>query len=121
MKSKYDEVRRFEGGRVDYYIAKKNGKYGILGPEGEELCPVVMDEVHKMLDMDGCIPLVKDGKWGLVHFYCYVEPIYDRMEIRSEEYVKVWLGDVQGWLDINGHFTQDESQAYIGSWYDFEK
>ena len=67
------------------------------------------------------ICLVKDGKWGLVHFYNYVEPIYDRMEIRSEEYVKVWLGDVQGWLDSHGKFTCDESKAFMGSWCDFEK
>jgi hypothetical protein len=43
------------------------------------------------------------------------------MEIRSEEYVKVWLGDKQGWLDSHGQFTCDESQACIGSWCDFEK
>ena len=58
---------------------------------------------------------------GIGAFYDYVEPIYDRMEICSEEYVRVWLDDLQGWLDINGHFTRDESQAFIGSWYDFEK
>ena len=74
-----------------------------------------------MIDTDGCIPLVKDGKWGLVHLNIYVAPIYDKMLISSEEYVKVWLNGVQGWLDIKGNFTQDESKAYIGSWYDFEK
>jgi hypothetical protein len=43
------------------------------------------------------------------------------MEIRSEEYVKVWLGDVQGLLDSHGKFTCDESKAFMGSWCDFEK
>ena len=119
--SKYDEIKNYEGGRLDYYLAKKNGKYGILDSKGNEITPVIMDEVHEMIDTDGCIPLVKDGKWGLVHFYDYVAPIYDKMEIRSEEYVKVWLNGVQGWLDNKGQFTTEESQAYIGSWYDFEK
>ena len=121
LSSKYDEIKNYEGGRLDYYLAKKNGKYGILDSRGNEITPVIMDEVHEMIDTDGCIPLVKDGKWGLVHFYDYVAPIYDKMEIRSEEYVKVWLNGVQGWLDNKGQFTTEESQAYIGSWYDFEK
>ncbi len=119
--SGYDEVRKYEGGRMDYYVAKKNRKYGILDSKGNELAPVIMDEVHEMLDTDGCIPLLKDGKWGLVHFHIYVEPIYEQMEIRSEEYVKVWLCGEQGWLDNSGRFTRDESQAYIGSWYDADK
>ena len=121
ISDKYDEIRIYEGGRLDYYLAKKNGKLGILDAKGNEITPVIMDEVHEMTDKDGCIPLVKDGKWGLIHFGLYVEPIYDEMEIWSEEYVKVWLNGVQGWLDIKGKFTTDESQAYIGSWYDFEK
>jgi hypothetical protein len=118
---KYDEMKIYDGGRLEYYLVKKNGKYGILDSNGNEIVPVIMDEVHEMIDTDGCIPLFKDGKWGLVHFYNYVAPVYDRMVIRSEEYVEVWLNGVQGWLDIKGKFTTDESQAYIGSWYDFEK
>ena len=114
LRDKYDEIKIYEGGRLDYY-------YGILDSNGNEIAPVIMDEVHEMIDADGCIPLVKDGKWGLVHLGLYVEPIYDKMEIWSEEYVKVWLNGVQGWLDIKGQFTTEESQAYIGSWYDFEK
>ncbi len=121
LRDKYDEIKIYEGGRLDYYLAKKNGKLGILDSNGKEIAPVIMDEVHEMIDTDGCIPLVKDGKWGLVHYYNYVAPVYDRMVIRSEEYVEVWLNGVQGWLDIKGKFTTDESQAYIGSWYDFEK
>jgi hypothetical protein len=31
------------------------------------------------------------------------------------------LNGVQGWLDINGQFTTDKSQADIGSWYDVGK
>jgi len=121
LHDKYDEIKIYEGGRLDYYLAKKNGKLGILDAKGNEITPVIMDEVHEMTDKDGCIPLVKDGKWGLVHFGLYVEPIYDEMEIWSEEYVKVWLNGVQGWLDINGRFTTDKSQADIGSWYDVGK
>jgi hypothetical protein len=121
LHDKYDEIKIYEGGRINYYLAKKNGKFGILDANGNEIAPIIMDEVHEMIDMDGCIPLVKDGKWGLVHFYNYVAPIYDKMEIWSEEYVKVWLNGVQGWLDDEGKFTVDESKAYIGSWYDIDK
>jgi hypothetical protein len=121
LHDKYDEIKIYEGGRLDYYLAKKNGKLGILDAKGNEITPVILDEVHEMIDTDGCIPLVKDGKWGLVHLGMYVKPIYDKMEIWSEEYVKVWLNGVQGWLDINGQFTTDKSQADIGSWYDVGK
>ena len=121
LHDKYDEIKIYEGGRLDYYLARKNGKFGILDAKGNEIAPVIMDKVHEMIDTDGCIPLVKDGKWGLVHLGMYVEPIYDKMEIRSEAYVKVWLNGVQGWLDINGQFTTEKSQADIGSWYDVDK
>ena len=105
----------------EYYIVEKDGKYGVLDYKGDEITPIIMDEIHEIIDADGCIPLVKDGKWGLVHLGFYVEPIYDKMEISSEEYVKVWLNGKQGWLDIDGKFTLDESKAYIGSWYDIDK
>ena len=121
LHEKYDEIKIYEVGRLDYYLARKNGKFGILDAKGKEIAPVIMDEVHEMIDTDGCIPLVKEGKWGLIHLGMYVEPIYDKMEIRSEAYVKVWLNGVQGWLDINGQFTTEKSQADIGSWYDVDK
>lgn len=79
-----------------------------------------MDEVYEMIDSDAFIPLMKDGKagacWGE-----YVEPIYEKMEIRSEEYTKVWLNGKQGWIDNDGKFTTIESEAAYGSWYDYSK
>lgn len=117
----YERIFRYVGAYVDYYVAVEGSKKGILHSiTGEEITPIEMDEVYEMNDPDAFIPLMKDGKagacWGE-----YVEPIYEKMEIRSEEYTKVWLNGKQGWIDNDGKFTTKESEAAYGSWYDYSK
>lgn len=117
----YERIFRYVGAYVDYYVAVEGSKKGILDSRtGEELTPIEMDEVYQMMDPDAFIPLMKDGKAGAFGRQ-YVAPIYDKMEICSEEYTKVWLNSKQGWIDNNGKFTTNESEAAYGSWYDYSK
>ena len=87
----------------------------------EIIVPVEMDEIYEMQDIDGCVVFTKEGKWGAYLFGRYASPIFDDLEVWSEQYVKVWLCGVQGWIDCDGNFTEDESMAYFGSWYDADK
>ena len=117
----YDRIFRYFGGNLTFFVAQQDDKRGILDGWGELLVPIIMDEIYEMQDPDGCIPFVKDSKWGVADAFTYAPPIFERLEVWSEGYVKVWLDGIQGWVDKQGRFTADESQASIGSWYDIMK
>lgn len=104
------------------YIAVRNGKTGVLDSAGRELVPCEMDAVYGRLDPDGVIPLLKDGKWGLLAFESqFIKPVFDELDIRSESFVKARIGNQWGWIDLQGNLTQDRASAAIGSWYDDDK
>lgn len=117
----YERIFTYVWSCIDCFVAVEGSKKGILDSwTGEEMTPVEMDEVYQMVDSDAFIPLMKDGKagacWGE-----YIEPIYEKMEIWSEEYTKVWLNGKQGWIDHDGKFTTNEEEAAYGSWCDYGK
>ena len=118
----YDRIFRYFWAYIDYFVAIENGKKGVLDDyDGHELCPIIMDEIYEMQDPDSCIPIVKDGKAGFCDGGMYVEPIYERVQICSEDYTRVWLNGIQGWIDNQGKFTTNKEEACIGSWYDYDK
>jgi hypothetical protein len=122
MSKGYNRIYRYFGAWIDYLVAEENGKKGVLdGFDGHELTPTIMDEIYEMPDCDGYIPFVKDGKAGFCDSDIYVAPIFERVEICSESYTKVWLNGQQGWLNNNGEFTINKDEAAIGSWYDYSK
>lgn len=116
----YDRIFRYFGGYLDYYVAQQSGLLGILY-DNEVVVPIDMDEIYEMQDPDGCIPFKKDGKWGVYQLGIYAPPIFERLEVCSEDYVKVWLNGQQGWVDMNGQFTTNRKEASVGSWYDSYK
>lgn len=116
----YDRIYRYFGGYLDYYVVQQDGSLGILYANELEV-PAIMDEIYEMQDPDGCIPFEKDGKWGVYQLGVYAPPIFERLEVWSEDYVKVWLNGKQGWVDTKGRFTMDKNEACIGSWYDTYK
>lgn len=116
----YDRIFRYFGGYLDYFVAEQGGLKGILY-DNEVVVPVIMDEIYEMQDPDGCIPYIKDGKWGVYQLGIYAPPVFERLEVWSEDYVKVWLDGQQGWVDSKGQFTTDKKKASVGSWYDAYK
>lgn len=81
-----------------------------------------MEEIGEMMDTDGAIAIRKGGKWGCLDYrQIYVAPIYDKIEIRSEEMVRVLKDGQWGWLTWEGKFTTDRSQADIESFADADK
>ena len=118
----YELIFRYFWAHMDCFVAVEGDRKGVLdGYDGHELCPVIMDEVYAMQDPDSWIPIVRDGKAGFCGMGMYVEPIYERVEIWSEDYTRVWLDGEQGWVDRQGKFTTNKEEACIGSWADYNQ
>jgi len=118
----YDRIFRYFGAYIDYFVAVEKGKKGILdGQTGLESTPVDLDEVYEMPDPDGAIPYTKDGKIGFLWGDINTGAIFDKVVIESERLTRVLLNGDWGWIDSDGKFTLNESDASFGSWYDWEK
>ena len=116
----YGEIRRIPG--TDFYTFRGKEGIGVTDMDGKVLVPAEMDEIGEMMDTDGVIAIRKSCKWGCLDYrQIYVAPIYDRIDIRSEEMVKVLKDGQWGWLTWEGKFTTDRSQADIGSFADADK
>lgn len=118
----YDRIFRYFWAYKEYFVAVENGKKGILdGFDGTEVTPIDLDEVYSMPDPDGDVPVVKNGKIGLLWGKIYTQPIFEDIFIESEEWTRVKQNGKWGWVDGNGKFTLKKSDASFGSWYDFSK
>ena len=116
----YGEVRPIPF--THFYTFRSEKGIGVTTRDGKVLVPAEMDEVGEMMDSDGVIELRKGDKWGCLDYRdIYVEPVYDKIVVASEEMVRVLKNGVWGWLTWEGKFTTDESQADIGSFADAEK
>ena len=116
----YGEVRPIPF--THFYTFRSEKGIGVTTRDGKVLVPAEMDEVGEMMDSDGVIELRKGDKWGCLDYRdIYVEPVYDKIVVASEEMVRVLKNGVWGWLTWEGKFTTDESKADIGSFADAEK
>lgn len=101
------------------YIAIKNGKYGIVDTNGMEIIPCMMDVIFERQDIDGILPLLKDGKWGIyADGDSYITPKFDELLIQSEDYIRARIGVEWGWITFEGDLTLDLEKAFYGSWMD---
>jgi hypothetical protein len=122
LNKSYDRIFRYFWANINYFVAVENGKKGILNAsDGTESTPIDLDEVYEMLDLDGAVPVEKDGKVGFLWLDTYTQPIFDEVILCSESYIRVQLNGEWGWIDSDGKFTRKESEASFGNWYDLEK
>ena len=81
-----------------------------------------MDCIYERQDPDGFLPLLKDGKWGIYSDgNSYISPLFDELEIQSEEYLRARIGDQWGWVTFEGQLTSNKKEANYGSWSDADK
>jgi hypothetical protein len=73
----YDRIFRYFWSNFKYFITVNGGKKGVIAWNGKEIVPCEMDEIYEMMDADGCIPLRRGDKWGLVYCGVATEVIYD--------------------------------------------
>ena len=100
-----------------YYTVRKGSKYGIVGMDGREIVPCILDEIFH--PSGNCVVFKADGKYGLLDSSCndlYVEPIYDDIEyIDLEQPYAVTKDGVEGVINEKGEFmTDEESVDYEG-------
>lgn len=118
----YERIFRYFWAYMEYFVVVENGKKGILdGCDGTETTPIDLDEIYDMPDPDGDVPVVKNGKIGLLWGKTYTQPIFDDIILVSEEWTRVKLNGKWGWVDGDGKFTTKKSKAGFGSFYDFMK
>jgi len=119
----YDLIFREPWSRWPCYIARKDGKWGIITSEGKETVPCIMDHIYGRNAHDGVILLEKDGKFGAFNDWTYAYPEYENgdMIVDAESMVKVCKNGQWGWLDMNGQFTMEEKYASFSNYEDDEK
>jgi hypothetical protein len=107
----YDNI--FFEPRLYRYLVKKEGQYGVATVDGTLAIPCSFDAIYE--PEFGMMRIGKEGKYGMITPEgLYVEPIYDEVLILYEEHCQVTLDGQIGWLDKEGHFTQDSEKAAIG-------
>lgn len=119
----YELIFREPWGEWGNYMALKDGHWGILGPDGKERVPCIMDHIYERTCGDGVIILEKDGLFGVFNDVEYVYPEYEAKDIEREceGMVRVRKNGNWGWLDKNGRYTLDRSKACFSNYDDDEK
>ena len=93
------------------------GKKGLADSKGNMIVPPRYDSISML--MGGFYEIGLNGKYGL----CLpdgniIETKFDALDCEeSEEYFKVVLDGQKGFIDENGDFTEDESNAFFGAFY----
>lgn len=114
---KYDLLFREPQTNYVKYIAVMDGKFGIVDITGKEVIPCFLDDIFVRQDPDGFLPILKDGKWGILPEHnAYILPKFDELDIQSEDYLRARIGATWGWVTEEGELTDDKSEAEFGSW-----
>ena len=95
-----------------YYRMWKDGKFGLMSCDGTVYVDCICDELFEPIN-DICLYRSGD-KWGVLDIYGnVVAPKFDEIvETDFDECVKVRVGDLVGYINKAGEFTQNEEEAY---------
>lgn len=98
-----------------YYFLEKDGKYGFADLDGYIYLHAIADDVDPPVPYCDIVNYEVAGKTGFIALGVRVDSgaLYEEYELDEDEYVVVYKDGVKGYLDIKGHFTQDESQKYF--------
>jgi hypothetical protein len=105
----------------DKIIIKQDGKYGLSCGYRVDLEPVY-DKIS-LIDDDYFLT-EKDGKFGLLGSSVSIPAEYDEIQVPEiMGWIKARKGNVWGYFDADGHFTEDISKAFqlkIEWFWDYE-
>ena len=116
----YDRIFRYFWSNYKYFITVNGGKKGVIDILGREIVPCEMDEIYEMMDADGCIPLRKGDKWGLVFYNVATEVIYDDYKFDLEMGMVKKNGEWY-YVDHHGKPVKDIEKGWFLSTFDASK
>ncbi len=116
----YDRIFRYFWSNYKYFITVNDGKKGVIACNGKEIVPCEMDEIYEMMDADGCIPLRKGDKWGLVYCGVATEVIYDDYKFDLEMGMVKKDGEWY-YIDYKGRPVKEFEKGYFLSTFDASK
>ena len=116
----YDRIFRYFWSNYQYFITVNGGKKGVIDTLGREIVPCEMDEIYEMMDADGCIPLRKEDKWGLVFYNVATEVIYDDYQFDLEMGMVKKDGEWY-YIDYKGRPVKEFEKGYFLSTFDASK
>ena len=109
----YDYIAPIQGPLA---IVKKGDKWGYLDIRGELSTPVHFDSI--MIDgvysfVNGISIFQKDGLYGVTDGVEFSKPVFDEINaIEIDDYVTGSFNGTQGYINIDGEFTEDQEEAY---------
>jgi hypothetical protein len=95
----------------------KNKKWGILNTTTNEfIIPMICDHIsleNGFIFCNGIGTFEIDGKCGVMRDVGeHTEAIFDEVELDFDQVVKVRIGEVWGYINAGGKFTEDSDEAY---------
>jgi hypothetical protein len=112
-KPEYDYI----GYPNDITHVRRNGKWGVLDLRKGEF--LIEPECEMVYDNSGflfCNRIgfyKKDGKYGvLADWGAHTEPVFEKVEMEPDGYVKVKFNGEWGFIGEDNKFTSDEKEAY---------
>lgn len=103
-----------------YYFLEKGGKCGFADLDGYIYLNAEADVVYEPEPYCDIVTYEVLGKTGFIALGVRVDSgaLYDECELDEDGYLVVYKEGIKGYLDINGNFTQDESQKYFCAAYE---
>ncbi len=120
----YDRIFRYfwnYGGHYvddeERFVFVESGRKGIIdGYDCKESSIALMDEIYAKQNRFSAIPFVKDGKIGFLWGAIWSAPAFDKVVLGTDVYTRALMDGKWGWIDRDGMFTQEKSEAAFGCW-----
>lgn len=95
-------------------VIKRDNKYGLSYGYEIDLEPIYDKITLACKENIDYILLEKDGKYGLLNESKLIPAEYDEIQVPSlMGWIKARKGNVWGYFDVDGHFTEDISKAFM--------
>lgn len=95
------------------FVCEKDGKKGLVDASGNYILPCEQDEIYETWGMQALIPFRRNGLYGLYQNGVCTDAAFQDLDLDEEREIKVKMQGKWGWVDKQGLFTQEESEAYF--------
>ena len=98
------------------YSVTLYGKSGLIDHRGRMVVRCILDSIDE--SVANLTVIESNSRFGLLmNGRLLVEPIYESIDLQPDEFCRVTLDGMIGYLTKDGQFTEDEEEAEIGAFY----